>query len=62
MDVHRAPRDRDHHQQLVRETALADIQQEIVKAERGVSIADLQAQSQIKQANAAAHWPKRCWA
>jgi uncharacterized membrane protein YqiK len=37
-------------QQLVRETALADIQQEMVKAERGVSIADLHSQSQIKQA------------
>ncbi|MFN8374550.1 MAG: SPFH domain-containing protein [Anaerolineae bacterium] len=38
-------------QQLVRETAIADIQQEIVKAERGVNIADLEAQSRIKQAN-----------
>jgi uncharacterized membrane protein YqiK len=38
-------------QQLVRETSIADIQNEIVKAERGVSIAELQAQSQIKQAN-----------
>lgn len=37
-------------QQLVRETAIADIQQNIVKAERGVQIAELQAQSQIKQA------------
>ncbi len=38
-------------QQLVRETAIADIQQEMVKAERGVSIAELQAQSQVKQAS-----------
>ncbi|HEX2618911.1 MAG TPA: SPFH domain-containing protein, partial [Phototrophicaceae bacterium] len=38
-------------QQLVRETAIADVQQDIVKAERGVQIADLSAQSQIKQAN-----------
>lgn len=38
-------------QQLVRETAIADIQQEVVKAERGVNIADLEAQAQIKQAN-----------
>jgi uncharacterized membrane protein YqiK len=38
-------------QQLVRETAIADIQQEVVKAERGVSISELQAQSQIKLAN-----------
>jgi uncharacterized membrane protein YqiK len=37
-------------QQLVRETALADIQQNLVEAEQGVSIADLQAQSQIKYA------------
>lgn len=37
-------------QELVRETALADIQQEMVKAERGVSISDLHSQSQIKQA------------
>ena len=37
-------------QELVRETALADIQQEMVKAERGVSIADLHSQSFIKQA------------
>ncbi|MCU0499631.1 MAG: SPFH domain-containing protein [Anaerolineae bacterium] len=37
-------------QQLVRETAIADSQGEIVKAERGVNIADLNAQSLIKQA------------
>jgi uncharacterized membrane protein YqiK len=37
-------------QQLVRETAIADIQQEIVKAERGVNIAELQANAEIKQA------------
>ena len=34
----------------MRETAIADIQQDIVKAERGVNIADLQAQADIKQA------------
>ncbi|HEX2907120.1 MAG TPA: SPFH domain-containing protein, partial [Phototrophicaceae bacterium] len=37
-------------QQLVRETAMAEIQQEMVKSEQGVSISELQAQSQIKQA------------
>jgi uncharacterized membrane protein YqiK len=37
-------------QQLVRETALAEIQQELVKSEKSVSIADLRAQAQIKQA------------
>ena len=37
-------------QQLVRETALADIQQNIVKAEQGVNISELEANSQIKRA------------
>ncbi len=37
-------------QQLVRATSLADIQQEMVKSEQGVSIAELQARAQIKQA------------
>lgn len=37
-------------QQLVRETAIADIQQQIVKSEQSVTIADLQAKAQIKQA------------
>ncbi|MDZ8188912.1 MAG: flotillin family protein [Nostoc sp. ChiSLP02] len=37
-------------QQLVRETALADIQQEMVKSEQSVHIADLKAKAQIKQA------------
>jgi uncharacterized membrane protein YqiK len=37
-------------QQLVRATELADIQQNMVKSEQGVSIAELQARSQIKQA------------
>ncbi len=37
-------------QQLVRETAMADIQQEMVKAEQGVSISELEARSQIKKA------------
>ncbi|MFN8527683.1 MAG: SPFH domain-containing protein [Anaerolineae bacterium] len=37
-------------QQLVRETAMADIQQQVVKNEQGVNIAELQAQAAIKQA------------
>ncbi len=37
-------------QQLVRETAIADMQGEIVKAERGVNIAELEANAQIKHA------------
>jgi uncharacterized membrane protein YqiK len=37
-------------QQLVRETSLADIQQELVKSEQGVKIAELQANAQIQQA------------
>lgn len=37
-------------QQLVRETALADIQQQMVKSEQSVNIAELQAKAQIKQA------------
>jgi uncharacterized membrane protein YqiK len=37
-------------QELVRETALADIQQDMVKAEQGVNIAELHANAQIKQA------------
>ena len=37
-------------QQLVRETSLADIQQQVVGAEQGVSIAELQANAHIKQA------------
>jgi uncharacterized membrane protein YqiK len=37
-------------QKLVRETAIADIQSDIVKAEQGVNIAELRANSQIKQA------------
>lgn len=37
-------------QQLVRATALADIQQEMVSSEQGVSIAELQARSRIKEA------------
>jgi uncharacterized membrane protein YqiK len=38
-------------QELVRETALADIQQEVVKAEQGVHISELAANSAIKEAN-----------
>jgi uncharacterized membrane protein YqiK len=37
-------------QLLVRETALADIQQEMVKSEKSVQIAELKAQAQIQQA------------
>lgn len=37
-------------QQLVRETALANIQQELVQSEQGVTIAQLQANAQIQQA------------
>jgi uncharacterized membrane protein YqiK len=37
-------------QQLVRETAVADIQQQVVGAEQGVSIAELQANAQVKRA------------
>lgn len=38
-------------QELVRETALAEIQQEVVKAEKGVSIAELQATARVKTAS-----------
>jgi uncharacterized membrane protein YqiK len=38
-------------QELVRETALADIQQEVVKAEQGVHISELAANSKVKEAN-----------
>jgi uncharacterized membrane protein YqiK len=38
-------------QELVRETALADIQQQVVTADQGVKIAELQATAQVKQAN-----------
>jgi uncharacterized membrane protein YqiK len=37
-------------QQLVRQTSLADIQQQVVGAEQGVNIAELHANAQIKQA------------
>lgn len=37
-------------QLLVRETSLADIQQDLVRAEQNVSIAELKANSQVKQA------------
>lgn len=40
----------DQRQELVRATSLANIQQEMVKAEQGVNIADLQAKANIKQA------------
>ncbi|MFN8560227.1 MAG: flotillin family protein [Anaerolineae bacterium] len=45
-------------QQLVRQTELADIQQQVVKSEQGVNIADLQAQAAIKQANGEAEATK----
>lgn len=38
-------------QELVRETALADIQNQVVTAEQGVKIAELQATARVKQAN-----------
>jgi uncharacterized membrane protein YqiK len=38
-------------QQLVRETAIADIQQDVVKAEQSVNIAELQAKAQVKKAS-----------
>src|SRR5262249_2850852 len=37
-------------QMLVRETSIADIQQEVVRAEQGVNISELDANSSIKQA------------
>jgi uncharacterized membrane protein YqiK len=37
-------------QQLVRQTSLADIQQQVVGAEQGVNIAELQANAHVKQA------------
>ncbi|HEX9924022.1 MAG TPA: flotillin family protein, partial [Anaerolineae bacterium] len=40
----------EQRQQLVRETALADIQQQMVKAEHGVEIAKLQANADIEKA------------
>jgi uncharacterized membrane protein YqiK len=38
-------------QQLVRQTELADIQQQVVKSEQGVNIADLLAQAAVKKAS-----------
>lgn len=38
-------------QELVRETSLADIQQQVVQAEQGVNIAELQSNARVKQAN-----------
>jgi uncharacterized membrane protein YqiK len=40
----------EQRQELVRETSLADIQEEIVRAEQGVSIAELEANAQVKRA------------
>lgn len=45
-------------QQLVRETAIADIQKEVVKAEQDVNIADLNAQAQVKKASGEAESTK----
>jgi uncharacterized membrane protein YqiK len=45
-------------QQLVRETALADIQQEMVKSEQSVQIAELKSQARIKEANGEAESTK----
>ncbi len=45
-------------QQLVRQTELTDIQQQVVKSEQGVNIADLLAQAAIKQANGEAEATK----
>lgn len=45
-------------QQLVRETALADIQQEMVKSEQSVQMADLKAKAAIKEANGQAEATK----
>jgi uncharacterized membrane protein YqiK len=45
-------------QQLVRETAVADIQQQVVGAEQGVSIAELRANASIKSANGEAESTK----
>ncbi len=43
-------REAQAQQKLVRETAIADIQQEVVKAEQGVNMSELRAQAQVKQA------------
>ena len=40
----------EQRQQLVRQTSLADIQQQVVSAEQGVSIAELKANANVKQA------------
>jgi len=40
----------EQRQKLVRETAVADIQKEVVKAQQGVSIAELEAASRVKTA------------
>ncbi len=45
-------------QQLVRQTELADIQEDVVKSEQGVNIADLMAQASIKKANGEAEATK----
>ncbi|MEZ4593876.1 MAG: flotillin family protein [Chloroflexota bacterium] len=45
-------------QELVRATAMADIQQDMVKSEQGVQIADLKAQASVKEAHGAAEATK----
>lgn len=44
----------EQRQELVRATSMADIQQEMVKSEKGVQIAELQAKAAIKEAEGAA--------
>ncbi|MFM7363455.1 MAG: SPFH domain-containing protein [Cuspidothrix sp.] len=48
----------NQRQMLVRETALADIQEEMVKAEQNVQIAELKSQAAIKEANGEAEATK----
>jgi uncharacterized membrane protein YqiK len=48
----------NQRQQLVRETALADIQQEMVQSEQNVEIAELKSQAAIKEANGQAEATK----
>jgi len=46
-------------QQLARQTAIADIQQQVVGAEQGVNIAELKANANVKQATGEAD-PRAC--
>jgi len=47
----------EQRQQLVRQTSLADIQQQVVGAEQGVNIAELKANASVKQATGEAESP-----